>query len=238
MLKRTRDSRTDRLLTKRAKKYIVRREEYVVDYMQRLIERYPQLSGIQGDIEQAYRLLAASFESGGKLLVAGNGGSAADADHIAGELMKGFVKKRRVTGGFAAKLRSVDAESGAYLAAKLQQGLPAVSLAAHTAFVTATLNDNGGDLIYAQGVCALGTSSDAFMGISTSGNSANVVYAVLTAKAKGLKTVALTGGSGGKIARLADCALVVPETETYLVQELHLPVYHALCLMLEERFFA
>ncbi|WP_238580051.1 SIS domain-containing protein, partial [Treponema endosymbiont of Eucomonympha sp.] len=114
---------TGSLVTRRAKKYIVRREEYVVDYMLRLIERYPQLSGIQGDIEQAYRLLAASFESGGKLLVAGNGGSSADADHIAGELMQGFVKKRRVTGGFAAKLRSVDADSGAELAATVLQGL-------------------------------------------------------------------------------------------------------------------
>ena len=208
-----------------------------MDYLQQLIERYPALQGIRGTIRDAYLLMEKALSAQKKLLVAGNGGSAADADHMAGELMKGFVKKRPLSAGFVSALEALDEEAAAYLAPRLQCGLPAIALSGHTALMTATLNDTGGGLIYAQQVCGYGNEGDVFMGISTSGNAKNIFYAMLTAKARGLKTIALSGGTGGRLAPVADVALIVPETETYKVQELHLPVYHALCLMLEEHFF-
>lgn len=208
-----------------------------MDYLQQLIERYPALHGIRNNISDAYFLMEKSFSAHKKLLVAGNGGSAADADHIVGELMKGFVKKRPLPAGFVSALEALDKEAAAYLVPRLQCGLPAIALSSHAALMTATLNDVSGDLIYAQQVCGYGNAGDVFMGISTSGNAKNVFYAMLTAKAQGLKTIALSGGAGGRLARLADVALIAPETETYKIQELHLPMYHALCLMLEEHFF-
>lgn len=208
-----------------------------MDYLQQLIERYPALQGIRDTIRDAYLLIEKALSAQKKLLVAGNGGSAADADHMAGELMKGFVKKRPLSAGFVSALEALDEEAAAYLAPRLQCGLPAIALSGHTALMTATLNDTGGGLIYAQQVCGYGNEGDVFMGISTSGNAKNIFYAMLTAKARGLKTIALSGGTGGRLAPVADVALIVPETETYKVQELHLPVYHALCLMLEEHFF-
>ncbi|GHV04433.1 phosphoheptose isomerase [Spirochaetia bacterium] len=208
-----------------------------MDYLQQLIERYPQLSGNKDAISKAYHQLAETFESGGKLLAAGNGGSAADADHIVGELMKGFVKKRPLGDDFIAKLRGIDPEHAEYIGKNIQQGLPAIALSAHTALTTACINDIGGNIIYAQQVYGYGEAGDVFLGISTSGNAKNVLYAMITAKAKNMKTIALTGGSGGALADIADTAIIVPETETYKIQELHLPIYHALCLMIEERFF-
>lgn len=208
-----------------------------MDYLQHLIERYPALNGIRNNISDAYLLMESSFSANKKLLVAGNGGSAADADHIVGELMKGFVKKRPLPAGFISALEALDKESAAYLVPRLQCGLPAIALSSHAALMTATLNDVSGDLIYAQQVCGCGNAGDVFMGISTSGNAKNIFYAMLTAKARGLKTIALSGGSGGRLARLADAAIIAPEIETYKIQELHLPIYHALCLMLEEHFF-
>jgi D-sedoheptulose 7-phosphate isomerase len=210
-----------------------------MDYLSLLIERYPALRGIKDDIGAAYQLLEGVFASGGKLLVAGNGGSAADAEHIIGELMKGFVKKRLLPDTFVSKLHSIaDTNSAEYIGQHIQQGLPAIALSTHTALMTACINDIGGDIIYAQQVYGYGNGGDAFLGISTSGNAKNIVYAMMTAKAKNIKTIALTGGSGGTIANIADVAIVVPETETYKIQELHLPVYHALCLMIEEHFFS
>ena len=174
----------------------------------------------------------------GKVLIAGNGGSAADADHITGELMKGFVKKRRPPALFRESLSQItDSETADRLAGQIQEGLPAINLANHNALITAAINDISGSIIYAQQVYAYADKNDVFIGISTSGNSENVYLAMLTAKVRGLKTIALTGSSGGKIAKLADVSIKVPETETYKVQELHLPVYHCICLMLEERFF-
>jgi D-sedoheptulose 7-phosphate isomerase len=209
----------------------------MIDYLPQLIERYPPLGGIRDGIDRAYRLLVRIYEKRGKLLIAGNGGSAADAEHMVGELMKGFVKKRPLPAAFASALQDLDAEKGGYLARNLQQGLPAIALNAHTALITACVNDIGGDIIYAQQVYGYGCAGDAFLGISTSGNAKNILCAMLTAKAKGLATIALTGGSGGQISKIADAAIIVPETETYKIQELHLPVYHTLCLMLEEYFF-
>jgi D-sedoheptulose 7-phosphate isomerase len=207
-------------------------------YLDQLTERYPCLSVCHDSIYEAYRLIEAAYESSGKLLIAGNGGSAADADHIAGELMKGFVKKRKTRVQFRAALREIaPAETADYLAENLQEGLPAINLASHSALITASINDINGEIIYAQQVYAYAEKNDVLLGISTSGNSKNIYLAMLTAKAKGAKTIALTGGSGGKAAEIADVAVKVPETETYKAQELHLPVYHCICLMLEERFF-
>ena len=202
-----------------------------------LIERYPVLAGIRGQVLEAYEVMRECYEGGGKLLVAGNGGSSSDSEHIVGELMKGFIKRRPVTEEFAKALEAADPERGPELAAKLQGGLPAIALTGHAALSTAYLTDVDGDLIFAQQLYGYGKPGDVFLGISTSGNSRNVVYAMAVAKAKGLKTIALTGRDGGIMGRTADVAVIVPETETYRIQELHLPVYHALCLMLEEHFF-
>lgn len=202
-----------------------------------LIKRYPVLEGVREDIDAVYGILERCYENGGKLLIAGNGGSAADAEHIVGELMKGFVKRRPVTEEMKEALKKADPVRGEELSEKLQGGLPAIALVDHAALSTAFANDVDGMLSYAQQVNGYGKPGDVFLGISTSGNAENVMYAAVTAKAKGMKVVGLTGKDGGKLAGIADAAVIVPEMETYKIQELHLPVYHALCLMLERRFY-
>ena len=206
-------------------------------YLEELVERYPVLDVVKDDVRKAYELLEACYEQGGKLLIAGNGGSCADAEHIVGELMKGFVKRREVSDSFAECLRNADEVRGAELAEKLQGGFPAIALTGHAGLSTAYLNDVDGDLIFAQQTYGYGRPGDVLIGISTSGNAKNVMYAMTVAKALGMKTIGLTGKDGGALKREADVSVVVPETETFKIQELHLPVYHALCLMLEERFF-
>lgn len=206
-------------------------------YLTELTERYPVLKQVEGDIRALYETVRESYENGGKLLIAGNGGSCADSEHIVGELMKGFVKKRSVPEEMAQSLKAVDPERGEKLAASLQQGLAAIALTGHTALSTAFLNDVDGEVIYAQQVYGYGKPGDVLLGITTSGNSENIMYAAVAAKAKGMKVVGLTGRDGGKLKGICDAAVVVPETETFKIQELHLPVYHALCLMLEEHFF-
>lgn len=206
-------------------------------YLEELVERYPVLDVVKDDVRKAYELLEACYEQGGKLLIAGNGGSCADAEHIVGELMKGFVKRREVSDSFAECLRNADEVRGAELAKKLQGGLPAIALTGHAGLSTAYLNDVDGYLIFAQQTYGYGRPGDVLIGISTSGNAKNVMYAMTVAKALGMKTIGLTGKDGGALKREADVSVVVPETETFKIQELHLPVYHALCLMLEERFF-
>ncbi|ENY91843.1 D-sedoheptulose 7-phosphate isomerase [Hungatella hathewayi 12489931] len=206
-------------------------------YLEELVERYPVLDVVKDDVRKAYELLEACYEQGGKLLIAGNGGSCADAEHIVGELMKGFVKRREVSDSFAECLRNADEVRGAELAKKLQGGFPAIALTGHAGLSTAYLNDVDGDLIFAQQTYGYGRPGDVLIGISTSGNAKNVMYAMTVAKALGMKTIGLTGKDGGALKREADVSVVVPETETFKIQELHLPVYHALCLMLEERFF-
>ncbi len=203
----------------------------------KLVERYPILQPIKTEILDTYFILDLIFSNGGKLLVAGNGGSSADADHIVGELMKGFVKSRNVTKEYADKLKAVNDTLGNELAEKLQRGLPAISLNNHSALNSAFSNDVDGDLCFAQQVQGYGESKDIFLGISTSGNSKSVLYAAVAAKAKGMKVIALSGKDGGKLKEYADNSIIVPEKETYMIQELHLPIYHCLCLMLEERFF-
>ena len=202
-----------------------------------LIKRYPILERVREDIDVVYGILERCYENGGKLLIAGNGGSAADAEHIVGELMKGFVKRRPVTEEMKEALEKADPVRGKELSEKLQGGLPAIALVDHAALSTAFANDVDADMIFAQQVCGYGDRDDVFLGISTSGNSKNVDYAVTVAKAKGLSVVGLTGKDGGLLGKRADVAVIVPETETFKIQELHLPIYHALCLMLEEVFF-
>ena len=202
-----------------------------------LIERYPQLAVCKEDIEKAYAILEATYQNGRKLLVCGNGGSAADSEHIVGELMKEFKLKRKVYADQAEAMKAIDSEMGEYLADNLQGALPAIALTGHSALSTAYMNDSVSVLVFAQQVNGYGKAGDAFLGISTSGNSANVIYAAITAKARGLKVIALTGQKESKFSKLADVCIQVPETETYKIQELHLPVYHCLCLMLEERYF-
>ena len=208
-----------------------------MDYLQQLIERYPQLESVRRDINKAYEVIVDSFTNGGKLLIAGNGGSAADAGHIAGELMKNFVKRRKLSGDFLKKIREIDPEIAEYLLPRLQPGLPVIDLSAHASLNTACINDIDGNISFAQQVYGYGKNGDVFLGITTSGNSKNVLYAAATAKAKDMKVIALTAGDGGHIKNLADISIIVPETQTYKIQELHLPVYHCLCLMIEDHFF-
>jgi len=202
-----------------------------------LIQRYPVLKECRDDITKAYNILEECYASDNKLLIAGNGGSAADAEHIAGELMKRFKSPRPVPEEFAKVLKSIDKERGENLAHNLERGLMAIPLVAHEALTTAYINDVDGLGVFAQQLYGFGRPGDVFLGISTSGNSKNVMSATVVARALGIKVIGLTGRDGGELASVADVAIKVPEDETYKIQELHLPVYHTLCLMLEERFF-
>ncbi len=202
-----------------------------------LIVRYPVLEPCRGGIEQVAAVMTESFENGGKLLVCGNGGSAADSSHIVGELMKGFLKKRELSTEFRRMLSSVDSGRGEILGKKLQGAFPAVSLSSQSSLVSAVQNDIGGEFIFAQQVAGYGRRGDVFLGISTSGNAENVVMAAVTARARGLKVIGLSGSSGGKLREFCDAAILVPSDSVPLVQELHLPVYHALCAVVEEHFY-
>ena len=202
-----------------------------------LIERYPALEICKEDIRKAYGLLELAYSNNRKLLVCGNGGSASDSEHIVGELMKEFKLKRKVFHEQASALKEIDFEMGTVLAENLQGALPAISLTGHSSLTTAFINDAMPELAFAQQVNGYGKPGDVYLGISTSGNSKNVLYAAITAKSNGLKVIGLTGERESRLMELADVCIRVPETETYKIQELHLPVYHCLCLMLEERFF-
>lgn len=202
-----------------------------------LCERYPSLASCRDDIAAAYEIIEECYENDHKLLIAGNGGSAADSEHIAGELMKRFKTPRPCPSEFADKLKEIDLKRGENLAKDLECGLMAIPLVAHEALTTAYINDVDSLGVFAQQLYGFGRKGDVFLGISTSGNSNNVMYATVVARALGIKIVSLTGKSGGELSSVADVAIRVPETETYMIQELHLPVYHCLCLMLEDRFF-
>lgn len=210
----------------------------VTGYIDELIERYPVLKENKNSILNAYSIMEQSYINNGKLLIAGNGGSAADSEHIAGELMKSFKLSRNVSSDFAQKLISVDADRGKLLAENLQRTLTAIPLVSHSALSTAYINDVDGLGVFAQQLFGFGQKGDVFLAISTSGNSENVLRAAVVARAMDIKVIGLTGKQGGKLAEIADETIQVPETETFKIQELHLPVYHCLCLMLEERFFA
>ncbi len=202
-----------------------------------LISRYPALHLVRQDMIDSFLLMEECYKHDGKLLIAGNGGSAADSEHIAGELMKRFKVSRPVSEEIANTLKSIDPLRGAKLADSLERGLMAIPLVAHEALTTAYINDVDGLGVFAQQLLGFGRAGDVFLGISTSGNSENIIMATITAKAIGMKTIGLTGAEGGNLCEYADVCVKVPETETYLVQELHLPIYHCWCLMLEEEFY-
>ena len=206
-------------------------------HVELLISRYPVLECCEDSIIRAYFMLEESYAAGHKLLVAGNGGSAADSEHIVGELMKGFKLARKLDEAISQKLINESEELGKTLAENLQGALPAIALDGHPALSTAYMNDCEPLLCFAQQVNGYGAEGDVFLGISTSGNSKNILYAAVTAHAKGMKVIGLTGAKDSKLDVLSDVCIKVPQTETYMIQELHLPVYHCLCLMLEDRFF-
>ena len=203
-----------------------------------LLTRYPILTSIRQPIIDAYLVMEDCYANGGKLLIAGNGGSAADSEHIAGELMKRFKTPRPVSNTFAEKLKAVDTDRGMALAKNLECSLTAIPLVAHEALTTAYINDVDGLGVFAQQLFGFGKVGDVFLGISTSGNSKNIINATVVARASGIKIIGLTGANGGELAQVADVAVKVPEIETYMIQELHLPVYHCWCLMLEDNFFS
>lgn len=200
-----------------------------MDYYNRLFERYPSLEVLREDIREAFELLAESYEQGGKLLTCGNGGSASDSDHIVGELMKGFYQSRPLGEEEQQKMGS--------LGSRLQGALPAIALTMHPALSTAYLNDVDPEMIFAQQVYGYGREGDVLIALSTSGNSVNVVNAIKVARAKGMKVISFTGRDGGLLAEISDVSLIVPAQVTADIQELHLPLYHTLCAMLERHFF-
>ena len=205
--------------------------------LEKTIRRHPLLSASQADIRKAFDTLRVCYEGGHKLLICGNGGSAADAEHIVGELMKSFVYQRVLPDEVKQQLRAASAERGTLLANNLQPALRAISLVSHPSLNTAFANDVDPNLIFAQQVLGYGDKGDVLLAISTSGNSENVIHAVITANALGLKTIGLTGPSGGSLKDLCEVMVRVPGDNTGEIQELHLPVYHALCAMLEVCFF-
>ncbi|HHV96281.1 MAG TPA: SIS domain-containing protein [Clostridiaceae bacterium] len=209
----------------------------VSEIFNRLFLNYPELVVCKEDIINTFNALVQCYEKGGKVLICGNGGSAADSEHIVGELMKGFILKREIPFEDKEKIKAAFPEDADYLAGNLQRALPAISLISQTSLSTAFINDMAADMVYAQQVYGYGQKGDVLIGISTSGNAYNVVNAVKIAKAFGIKTIGITGESGGMLKDLCDLTIKVPAKETFRIQEYHLPVYHALCAALEEEFF-
>jgi len=212
-------------------------KDSVKDKLESLIKRYPTLGNCRESVSKAYFILEKCFRNGGKILIAGNGGSAADAEHIVGELMKGFKKTRSLSKEYADQLNLIDKEMGDFIVKNLQGALPAIALDGHPCLSTAFINDREPLLSFAQQVNGYGREGDVLLAISTSGNSKNILYAAVVARAKDMKIIALTGSKESKLSYFSDICIQAPETETYLVQEFHLPIYHTLCLMLEDEFF-
>ena len=209
----------------------------LTNHIETLLERYPQLFPVKEEMLEAYAVLQDCYDHDGKLLIAGNGGSAADSEHIAGELMKRFQRPRPVMPEFAEQLKAVDPVRGEELAKNLERSLMAIPLVAHEALTTAYINDVDGLGVFAQQLYGFGRKGDVFLGISTSGNSKNILYAAIVARTLGIKVIGLTGKNGGELESLCDVCIHAPETETYKIQELHLPIYHCLCMMLEDHYF-
>lgn len=205
--------------------------------MSELMERYSDLSICKESIEKAFEILKECYSNKGKVLACGNGGSAADSDHIVGELMKGFNRTRPLDEAEIKKLEKANPGMEEKLAAGLQKGLPAISLTSHSALISAFSNDVNPDMVFAQQIFVYGTEGDVMIGLTTSGNSKNVLNAARVAKAMKVKVIGLTGRCGGKLNDLCDTCIKVPTEETYKVQEYHLPIYHALCAMVEAVFF-
>jgi D-sedoheptulose 7-phosphate isomerase len=209
----------------------------VESFFNELFIRYPQLERCRKSIKEAFFILMECYKSDGKILICGNGGSAADSEHIVGELMKGFLLKRPIKEKEKEKIRAAFPEDWEYLSEHLQGAIPAISLISQSAISTAYVNDIAADMVYAQQVYGYAKSGDVLIGLSTSGNSRNVVNAIKVATAFGIKTIGMTGKSGGLIKELCDVNIQVPEVETYKIQEYHLPVYHTLCAMIESEVF-
>ena len=205
--------------------------------MEYLLRHYPELSDCFEDIQKAGDMMLDCVKNGGKLLVAGNGGSCADSEHIVGELMKSFCIKRPMTESCAKAFYELYGEDAKRFVSTLERGIPAIALGSQSALATAYLNDNEPSMLYAQTVFGYGKPGDLFWGLSTSGNSENIVNAAMTAKALGLFTVAMTGEKASRLSAICDCTIRVPSSETYRVQEYHLPIYHALCAYLEKKMF-
>lgn len=212
-------------------------EEKLQKHIDLLMKRYPVLETCKEEIIGGYELMETCYKNGGKLLIAGNGGSAADSEHIAGELMKRFKTPRSIPEDLKKKLIEVDSIRGENLSKNLERPLMAIPLVAHEALTTAYINDVDGLGVFAQQLYGFGREGDVFLGITTSGNSQNVMSATVVARALGIKVLGLTGENGGELSQVANVCVKVPENETYMVQELHLPVYHCWCLMLEDKFF-
>ena len=206
----------------------------IEDNLTTLLLHYPDLDGCTESLQSAYTLIQSSYDAGGKILLCGNGGSASDCEHIVGELMKSFEATRPISKKLRQNLESIDREHAAYLADHLQRPLPALSLASQSALMTAISNDVASDMVFAQQVLGYGKPEDTLIGISTSGNSANVLHALRVAKAMGLKTIGFTGESGGQMRDLCDAIICAPSNQTATIQERHLAMYHALCRMLEQ----
>jgi D-sedoheptulose 7-phosphate isomerase len=206
-------------------------------YLKDLLVRYPQLLPLKNEIAKAAESLIRCFQNRGKLLICGNGGSCSDSGHIVGELMKSFEQKRPIDENLRKKFLTIESARGEYLAEKLQQGFPAIALTVHSDLITAVANDTDADLIFAQQVVGYGNPGDVLIAVSTSGNSRNVLDAIITAKAKDLVVIGLTGETGGKMKLYCEILINVPGKSTALVQELHLPVYHTLCRIVENAFF-
>lgn len=217
------------------KKKLFKDEQAILDD---LIRRFPALEQARLDIQSAADSMAECFKSGGKALLCGNGGSASDCLHIVGELMKCFSIERKLDEKTAGALTQKHPHDVAYFIEHIEGALPAIALVENSSLGTAFANDVRADLIYAQQVYGLGKPGDVLLCLSTSGNAKNAVYAAMMASAKGMKVISLTGGNGGALKGVSDVSVIAPESETYKVQEYHLPIYHALCMMLEYRFFA
>lgn len=201
----------------------------MIDYLKRMIERYPALESVSGEVRSAYEILCGCYRQEGKLLVCGNGGSASDAEHIVGELMKGFYRRR--------SLSKKEKEIFGELGENLQGALPAIALTGHPALSTAFMNDVDPEMVFTQQVYGYGKKGDVLMALTTSGNSRNVLNAARVARAKGMKVIGLTGYNGGSLKELCNVCIIVPGQATADIQEYHLPIYHTICAMLEENFF-
>ena len=206
-------------------------------YIDQLIQRYPELVICRNEIKKAASMLIETVENKGKILVCGNGGSAADSEHIVGELGKSFIKARPLPTSLQERIQNIDPANGEHISRNLQMGIQAISLNGHPSLTSAFMNDVDPLLTFAQQIVVYGNEGDLLWGISTSGNAKNILYATTVAKAKGMKILGLTGETGGQLAHVCDVCIKAPQKETYKIQELHLPIYHTLCIILEEYFF-
>jgi D-sedoheptulose 7-phosphate isomerase len=206
--------------------------------LDQLCERFPQFKEIKDSIGEAATIIIKCFSDGGKLLICGNGGSSSDADHLAGELMKSFESPRYLDVSLKKRLIEISGSRGKFLAEKLEHGLPAISLSVHTALTTAIANDQDPNLVFAQQVIGYGMEKDVLVALSTSGNSNNVIDACITARALNLNIIGITGKTGGKMKQYCDVTVNVPEKRTAYVQELHLPILHTLCNIVENHFYS